>query len=119
MATVKVEQLRQALETVPQFPVATFIEQLQERARTVSDLSFIQPQLGNGLPQESLLNGDHLTSSDGQALIATLAQATTASGLASMRPEDDPYNFRSCVDNVCLCPSCCHAETHGLPAQPR
>lgn len=105
MALITVEQLRQKLETVKEFPVSDYIAQLQERVRTIPDLAFLQAQLGNGLPQEQFKLGDHLSSSNAQALIYNLGQSVTAWGLASMHPEDDPYNFRGCVEMVgpCLC----------------
>lgn len=46
---ITVEELRQALESTPSFIVATWVEQLQERARNISDLSFLQKDLGPGL----------------------------------------------------------------------
>ncbi|KAF2729658.1 hypothetical protein EJ04DRAFT_555937 [Polyplosphaeria fusca] len=130
--TITVEQLRQALETAPQFPTATYVEQLQERARTVSDLSFLQSGLGNGLAQEKFLHGDHLSGGNAGALIDRLAQSSTAHALSNISPGDDNYGFRDCIDksvskltftdSLTRLMGCCfadHIEAHlvgkGLP----
>lgn len=97
---ITVEELRQALESTPKFIVATWVEQLQEHARNISDLSFLKNDLGAGLSQEKILHGDHLQSGGASSLIDTLAQATTAHAVASLGEGDDPYSFRNCADQV-------------------
>ncbi|RKK77994.1 hypothetical protein BFJ71_g16606 [Fusarium oxysporum] len=94
-----IEELRQALESAPKFSAATWVEQLQDRARNVSDLSFLKNDLTE-LAQEKVLNGDHLNSGGATTLIDKLAQATTAHAVASLSGDDDPYNFRGCADQT-------------------
>ena len=94
------EALSIALKSAPAFVASTWMEQLQERARQVSGLSFLQDGLGNGLALESVLHGSHITSSDAQALISTLAQSTTARALSKLPASEDPYKFRDCADGA-------------------
>ena len=98
--TERAEELRQALETAPEFPTATYVEQLQEYARTVPNLAFLEGGLGTPLAQEKLLNGAHLTHGVAKSFIEVLASASTARGLAKISGSDDPYNFRGCINMV-------------------
>lgn len=72
---IKFEELRRALEPTPKLTVATWMEVYQERARNVSDLLCLQNDLGAGLAQEKVFNGDHLQSGGATSLIGTFGSS--------------------------------------------
>ena len=94
------EALCTALKSAPAFTPSIWMEQLQERARRVPGLSFLQDSLGNGLSVESVLHGSHITSDKAGVIISTLAQSSAARALAKLPVDEDPYEFRYCADKV-------------------
>jgi hypothetical protein len=94
------EKLCIALKSAPLFTASEWMEQLQERARQASGLSFLQDSLGNGLSLESISHGSHITSSEARVLISTLAQSSAARALSRLPSSEDPYGFRNCADEV-------------------
>ncbi|KAK1144801.1 hypothetical protein N8T08_004813 [Aspergillus melleus] len=82
------ETLCFALKSAPAFVPFKWMEQLQERARQVSGLSFLRDGLGDGLALESIVYGSHITTPEAGVLISTLAQSTAARALSKLPAGD-------------------------------
>ncbi|KAH6856235.1 hypothetical protein B0I37DRAFT_389573 [Chaetomium sp. MPI-CAGE-AT-0009] len=78
------EDLCIALKSAPAFVPSTWMEQLQERARQVSGLSFLQDGLGNGLALEKILHGSHITSPEATRHAQNIAKLTMVDALARL-----------------------------------
>ena len=87
------ERVYRGLVNIEEFPVNTWVEQIYHRARAVSNISFIESNLGPLLANEKIIEGQHLLSASGQKVMRDLAQSVTASSIARLPGIQDKHGF--------------------------